>query len=363
MRRLLKYLRSVSANRTGAVPRPSWCTYLVTFRCNARCGFCDSWKKPRGRELTVDEVDSLFARIGQLDVVRLSGGEPFLRKDLPGLARAVLRRSDPLVIHVTTNGSMPAMVRRFVDAFPKPARLRFMISFDGLEEEHNRSRGPAVTYRKAMETVSMLAEMGRTHGCGVSTNHTVVTPQGMRDHRELRRRLSAIDVDMQTVLAYSDSGMYGSGREERSSDDLIIEGGYPLHPNLEDADTVGFIDDEIAQTAEIRSVPLRFGKRYYLRGLRERLAGERAACAPRCVALRSHLRLMPDGSAPVCQFNTATIGNLADNDFDAVWKGKKAEAMRRWVDRCPGCWAECEAVPNALYTGDMLASLMRRPSR
>ena len=41
VRRLLNLGVSIAKNRVGAVPRPSWCTYLVSYRCNARCGMCD----------------------------------------------------------------------------------------------------------------------------------------------------------------------------------------------------------------------------------------------------------------------------------------------------------------------------------
>jgi hypothetical protein len=70
--------------------------------------------------------------------------------------------------------------------------------------------------------------------------------------------------------------------------------------------------------------------------------------------VRSHLRLLPDGSVPVCQFNTETVGNLLRDNFDDVWHGAAATAARAWVDDGPGCWAECEVMPSALYTGDLL---------
>jgi MoaA/NifB/PqqE/SkfB family radical SAM enzyme len=72
------------------------------------------------------------------------------------------------------------------------------------------------------------------------------------------------------------------------------------------------------------------------------------------VALRSHLRLLPDGSVPVCQFNTERVGNLLEQPFDEVWQGLPARAQRTWVGGCSGCWAECEVVPNALYSGDLI---------
>src|SRR5262249_41897231 len=78
----LSYPLRVLQNRVGAVPRPSFCTYLVCNRCNALCQMCDSWKLPKGYELTPEEVAVVFGKIGRLDVVRLTGGEPFLRDDI-----------------------------------------------------------------------------------------------------------------------------------------------------------------------------------------------------------------------------------------------------------------------------------------
>jgi MoaA/NifB/PqqE/SkfB family radical SAM enzyme len=72
------------------------------------------------------------------------------------------------------------------------------------------------------------------------------------------------------------------------------------------------------------------------------------------VALRSHLRLLPDGRVPVCQFNTETVGNVLHQSFEEVWHGMNARSSRQWVDACPGCWAECEVLPSALFSGDLL---------
>jgi hypothetical protein len=66
---------------------------------------------------------------------------------------------------------------------------------------------------------------------------------------------------------------------------------------------------------------------------------------------------LPDGRVPVCQFNTETIGSLLDQSLEELWGSDQALASRGWVDRCPGCWAECEVIPNAVYTGDMLRAL------
>ncbi len=352
--RILRLLRSIAVNRRGGVPAPSWCTYLVTYRCNARCRMCDSYAIDPGKELTPDEVGTVFGRIGSLDVVRLSGGEPFLRPDFAELAEAVLQTSDPAVIHISTNGSLPDRIETFVGKFSRPRRLRFMISFDGLEATHDANRGKAVRFEQAMTTLDLLVGLRARHGLEVSANHTVISPASLSESDELKRRLGERGVDVQTVLAYEDSAMYGAERRGKAAGDLTMATGYPLHRSLHGCDCLGFTETELAATRRIRSLLLRLGKRYYLEGLRARLAGEaKPRPNPRCAALRSHIRLLPGGDVPVCQFNTAIVGNLLANDFARIWQGDCATRQRAWVDRCPGCWAECEVIPSAIYSGDI----------
>ncbi len=346
---------SVLQNRLGLVPRPSWCTYLVCFRCNARCGMCDSWRVRPGTELTPEQVGTVFAKIGRLDVVRLTGGEPFLREDMLAVAEGVLRHARPYVIHITTNGSFPERIEAFVREFSNSRKLRFMVSFDGAAVEHDRNRGADVTYATALESVRRLAALREEFGIEVSANHTVISGQSLADNAELRASLGALGVEVHAVLAYADSAMYGAKLRGKKAEHLIVPTGYPLHPKLQGADVQAFVAEELRRVGELRDPLLRRGKRYYLRGLRSRLRGDaRPQYRPRCVALRSHLRLLPDGSVPVCQFNTETVGNLLHDSFESVWYSAAAGTQRRWVDACPGCWAECEVMPSAIYTGDIL---------
>jgi MoaA/NifB/PqqE/SkfB family radical SAM enzyme len=348
--RALAWLSSVAHNRVGAVPRPRWCTYLVTYRCNARCGMCDSWRLKPGTEMSVAEVTSVFSKLGKLDVVRLSGGEPFLRPDLIAIAETVRRASDPLVLHVTTNGSFPERAEAFVRALG-PKRLRLMVSLDGLAAEHDRNRGAEVTFRKALDTIARLRAL-KVH---TSVNHTVISRASLSDAAPLRARLRALGIDVHTVLAYTDSAMYSIKLRGKRADALLASLRYPLHPDLKGADVVGFVDAERRAVDDIADRGTRLAKRYYLDGLRARLVDDgEVPRGPRCVALRSHVRLLPDGGVPVCQFNTERVGNLAEQSFDAVWRGGAAAESRRWVDDCGGCWAECEVLPSAIYTGDLL---------
>src|SRR5579862_2854452 len=81
----------------------------VTDRCNLRCHYCMpepvyEWL-PRADLLTFEEIAGLadlFALAG-VDRIRLTGGEPLLRRDLPVLVAALSGRSWLRDLALTTN--------------------------------------------------------------------------------------------------------------------------------------------------------------------------------------------------------------------------------------------------------------------
>ena len=84
----------------------------VTDRCNLRCSYCMPEAEyvwlPRQDILQFEEMSTLidvFARAG-VDRVRLTGGEPLLRRDLPELIRMIARKSSIRDLALTTNGVM-----------------------------------------------------------------------------------------------------------------------------------------------------------------------------------------------------------------------------------------------------------------
>jgi MoaA/NifB/PqqE/SkfB family radical SAM enzyme len=316
-----------------------------------------------GAELTISDVRQVFEKLGRLDVVRVSGGEPFLREDIEGVVDAIMAASRPLVLHVTTNGSMPDRVESFASRFRQPKRLSIMVSLDGHRDVHDANRGADVTYDTAFETVRRLVRLRRTRRIDVSVNYTVISPKSAEDAIRVRGELSTLGVDMHVVLAYSGSATYDLRLRGKRADHLIVPSGYPLHPDLAGADVIGLVERELSWAHTLSSRLRRTGKVYYLQGLLARLRHEpQPRPNPKCVELRSHVRIMPDGSVPVCQFNGETVGNLANSSRAEVLGGSVASRARAWVDACSGCWAECEVVPSAIYSGDLLVR-RRPPSR
>jgi len=117
----------------------------VTDRCNFRCTYCmpkeifdrDYAFLPQAELLSFEEISrlaSIFVAQG-VEKLRLTGGEPLLRKDLPTLIRmlSALRRRDgqALDIALTTNGSVLA---RKADALVGSGLRRITVSLDGLDD-------------------------------------------------------------------------------------------------------------------------------------------------------------------------------------------------------------------------------------
>jgi radical SAM protein with 4Fe4S-binding SPASM domain len=88
--------------------------------------------------------------------------------------------------------------------------------------------------------------------------------------------------------------------------------------------------------------------------LKNRLLNRTETPKPQCVELHNHMRLMPNGDIMTCVYYPVVVGNLRKESLEEVWFGEKIQPQRRVVKNCPGCWAGCEAKPNAIYTGDFV---------
>ena len=345
------FLGDLLRNRRREVNLPRFLTYLVTFTCNARCIMCDCWKKESPEDLTTAEIEAVFRQLPRLDAVRLSGGEPFVRKDFPEIVRLTQELLRPRFVHVTTNGFLTARVVEFCERRDRAIPLRLLVSMDGLEEKHNHVRGRDTAWATTSATVEALAPRQAELNLQLSVNQTIVDADGADQYRRLRDHLKPLNVRVNAVMAYDASATYSLKHESSVATSQI--GRFTTFQGFDET-KVRELADEIDR--DLAGFPLadRLAKRYYWQGVRNRLLHGRQTPNPPCVALNSHLRIFPNGDVPVCQFNTKKVGNLRRQSFEEVWFGGETGRQRDWVRKCPGCWAECEVLPSAIYTGDLL---------
>jgi uncharacterized protein (TIGR00661 family) len=354
--RALSFARAVVRNWFRRDDLPRFLTYTVTFSCNARCIMCDSWKLPSPDDLSLDEVGRIFDELPAMDGVRLTGGEPFVRADFPEIARLADEKLKPLVLHITSNGFLTRRIVRYCEDRRKRTPLHLLISIDGVEAKHNQVRGHSGAWKSAMETIRSLAPRQKELNIHLSVNQTIVDAEGVEHYKLLREVLKPLGVRNNVVMAYDASATYNL---ERDIDIAPTEmGQFATFGDFSDAhlrDLLGEIEKDLDSFPWLD----RIAKRYYLRGIASRLLQKVGKPNPPCVALNSHLRLFPNGDVPTCQFNSKIAGNLRHQSFREIWKSEKAAEQRQWVRQCPGCWAECEVLPSAIYTLDLLRESIR----
>lgn len=135
----------------------------VTDRCNIRCFYCmpaDNVEfMPKESLLTFEEIERVV-RIGVtlgIDRVRLTGGEPLVRRDLPVLVEKLAAIPGLVDIGLTTNG---ILLEEQAEALRSAGLRRLNISLDALDPEVFRK----VTRREGYERVLAGIEAARRAG-------------------------------------------------------------------------------------------------------------------------------------------------------------------------------------------------------
>jgi cyclic pyranopterin phosphate synthase len=134
----------------------------VTDRCNLRCSYCMPEEEyawlPRGDILTFEEVTRLidvFADLG-VDKVRLTGGEPLLRRDLSRLVKMIA--SEPRIrdLAITTNGILLAQEAR---ALRDAGLHRVTVSLDTLRSERFLALTRRDSFHQVLEGIETVRAM------------------------------------------------------------------------------------------------------------------------------------------------------------------------------------------------------------
>jgi cyclic pyranopterin phosphate synthase len=137
----------------------------VTDRCNLRCQYCMPEEEyvwlPRDEILQFEEIGRLvdvFVELG-VDKVRLTGGEPLLRRDLPRLIRLLADKPGLRDLAITTNGVLLAEQARAL----KDAGLhRVTVSLDTLKPERFTRLTRRTTHAQVLEGIAALGPVGFT---------------------------------------------------------------------------------------------------------------------------------------------------------------------------------------------------------
>ena len=135
----------------------------VTDRCNLRCQYCmpeeDYVWLPRTTLLTFEEIVRLtnsFTTLG-VDKVRITGGEPLLRKDLPHLISLLRQNLKIKDIALTTNG---ILLKEQAQSLYEAGLHRVTVSLDTMKEERFKTLTKRTTFQQVLEGIESVRTTG-----------------------------------------------------------------------------------------------------------------------------------------------------------------------------------------------------------
>lgn len=155
----------------------------VIDRCNFRCQYCmpaeiygpDFAFLPKSELLSYEEIERLakiFVGMG-VEKIRLTGGEPLLRKDLPYLVEMLSKIEDLKDIGLTTNG---ILLPKYAKELKKAGLKRVNVSLDSLKDElFGQINGRNVGVEPVLKGIKSAQEAG----LGVKLN--MVVKKGLND--------------------------------------------------------------------------------------------------------------------------------------------------------------------------------------
>lgn len=292
-------------------------TVIVTYRCNARCTMCNRYKCPSKpeEELTLNTIKKL----PEMYFTNITGGEPFIREDLPEIVRELYKKSDRIVI--STNGYFKDRIIKLCEEFPK---VGIRISIEGLEETNNKIRGLKDGYNKGYSTLKELVKMNHPDvGFGMT-----VQDANAKDLVALYEKANELNMEFATAS---------------------------LHNSFYFVEAKNIIKDRIMVGKEFEKLinellnaksPKKWFRAYFNHGLINYIFGQKRLLP--CDMAFDTFFIDPYGDVMPCNGTKEkeVMGNLNNQSWDELWNSEQADEVRQKVRHCTrNCWMIGSASP------------------
>jgi MoaA/NifB/PqqE/SkfB family radical SAM enzyme len=299
---------------------PTDAIVAVTLNCNSRCVMCDIWKNEIEGEMAPSEYAGLPTSLKEINI---TGGEPFLREDLPEILSVIRSRCSGVRLIVSTHGFMTERIRKLAPELKRVAPdLALRISIDGLEATHESVRGIPGGFAKDMESLAILKEAG-FEDLGIAMTVMESNVREICDVYELSRRLG---VDFSITVATDSDVYFGEGKDSLRPDD-----GEDLQRGFE------FLIRRHLRSFRPRSV----ARAWFEKSLLDYARGGGRALA--CDAGTGFFYLDSKANVYACHILSSKLGNLRESAFEDIWRGEQADHYRRELEGCDKCWMVCTA--------------------
>jgi MoaA/NifB/PqqE/SkfB family radical SAM enzyme len=313
-------------------------TFSLLYTCNSKCKTCNVYKK-KAENLSLQEYEKIFTNIGKAPYwVTLSGGEPFLRKDLADICYLLYQKCKPKIINIPTNGIKTdficEQVKKIAEMCPK-SRIVINLSIDGIGKMHDDIRRVPGNYEMVLATYHKLRALQyKNLAIGI---HTVISNYNVDKFVFVANSLLALNPDsFITEIA-----------EERVELDTI---GEKITPNLlAYQSAVDFLIHRIKQQKfnGMNKITQAFRIEYYQ--MVKRILYLKKQVIP-CYSGIASVHISPDGDVWSCCIKAKRMGNLREQSFKKIWWNKEFAAERKSIAK-----KECYCpLANASYTNMLM---------
>ncbi len=140
---------------------PNYAIVYVDGRCNMHCGFCIHAAMDARKSGRISPADwgNVFKRAKSLLHLTITGGEPFLRKDLTEIISEIINSSGVPRVSIKSNGfylkRIQDYVPKLISKYPN-TEFTLSISLDGPKIIHDKVRNFKGAYDKVLETVETM---------------------------------------------------------------------------------------------------------------------------------------------------------------------------------------------------------------
>ncbi|MFA6013033.1 MAG: radical SAM protein [Desulfobacteraceae bacterium] len=334
---MIRYLKQNLYNLAGNRALPLELIVFVTDRCPFTCAHCfirRSEDKP-ARDLSLDVINRLAKDLPDLMVLMLTGGEPFVREDLPQVVRIFSEHSRPHVISIATNGFLTDRIIRSVQDILTmkqcKSKIIVTVSFEGLSQAHNTNRKCDRAFENALETAKELGKLKQSFkNLSVGANLTLI-PGNEKDIIEL-----AWFLEKSNLFSFVSHNIYRETKPMCAFDG-IRPGAYAALSKTVEEMYKKFCFD----AGSLLGVWHKMKERYQS-DIIHRTCREQRYQGVSCEAGRGIGVVYNDGRVAPCEMLPADWGNIHMTGFSEIWNDEKNRKRSRTLrtEKC-FCTHEC----------------------
>ena len=316
---------------------PMTLTYSVTAACQSRCKTCQighmymEHPERAKNDLTLEEIEKIFKTMKPVYFFNMSGGEPFIRKDLPQIVALACKYLKPRVIHTPTNAIMTDRVIantekiiKIIRKYDKTVPFTVKPSIDGVGELHDEIRGVKGNFEKLLKTIEGLKKLEEKYDNFHLELGTVISNFNI-DH------LDEIEDFVHSLGVESYRNEVAECRTEFFNLDDPITPPADVYQRLI-KDFARKVEENIATKKNLAKMTEALRVVYY--DIAGRILKEKRQVIP-CYAGVSNVHINFDGGVwPCCVLGyEKQMGNLRDYnyDFQKLWHSKKANEVRKYI--------------------------------